>query len=81
MLTWSKDIDLPVHLLLTKADKLKRGAATQTLGQVERTLAAAGLQPSLQLFSAHKRLGLEEARAALDSWFGISGTEKKDPGV
>lgn len=60
---------LPVHILLTKADKLSRGAAKDTLLKVERELRAnEGLTFSAQLFSAPQRLGVDEARAVLDAW-------------
>lgn len=64
---WCRELQIPVHLLLTKADKLGRGAAKIVLLQVERTLRSAGeTQASVQLFSSISRLGLEEAHNALD---------------
>ena len=59
---------LPVHILLSKSDKLKRGAAKNTLLKLNRELT--GLEGvSLQLFSSLKRDGVEEAQAKLDEWF------------
>ncbi|MFA7388197.1 MAG: YihA family ribosome biogenesis GTP-binding protein, partial [Thiohalobacteraceae bacterium] len=63
--------DLPVHVLLTKADKLKRGAAQNTLLTVRRELAALHPQASAQLFSALDGTGLEEARALLAAWLEL----------
>ncbi len=75
MLAWCTWRGLPVHILLTKADKLKRGAATNTLLKVQRTLAPQhGI--SIQLFSALKGTGVEQAREILDGWLGL-GEEKK----
>jgi len=51
----------PVHVLLTKSDKLKNGPANSTLHQVERALKDYSLPTSVQLFSALKRRGLEQA--------------------
>jgi len=65
MLDWSERIDCPVHIVLTKADKLKRGAAMNVLQQVRKETDAA----SVQLFSATKRTGVDEARQALDGMF------------
>lgn len=61
---------LPAHILLTKADKLSRGAALTALQQVQRTLKTDYPQASAQLFSATARLGVDEAHARLDEWLG-----------
>ena len=70
MLQWCQHARMPVHILLTKADKLKRGPAMSTLLKVQKTLAE---QPnvSVQLFSALKHTGVEQARAVLDSWLAL----------
>ena len=75
MLQWCQHAGMPVHILLTKADKLKRGPATSTLLKVQKTLAEQH-NVSVQLFSALKHTGEEEARAVLDSWLALpSGTD------
>ena len=56
---------LHVHVLLTKTDKIKRGKANTVLLQAKKQLAGMG---TVQLFSALKRQGVEEARAALDDF-------------
>jgi GTP-binding protein len=74
LLHWCWQVGMPVHVLLTKADKLKRGAAQNTLLQVRRELEAhspAGLT-SVQLFSALKGSGLDEAYRVLDGWLGYA---------
>ena len=63
MLDWAEQIGCPAHVLLTKADKLKRGPAANTFQQVRKELPE-GM--TLQLFSATKRDGVEEARVVLD---------------
>ena len=68
LLDWCRQRRLPVHILLTKADKLKRGAALATLQTVRRSLAADYPLVSLQLFSAIEGTGLDEAHACLDEW-------------
>ena len=67
MLQWCLHSDMPVHILLTKADKLKRGAAQNALLSVKRDLKEL-LNVSVQLFSSLKGTGLEEAQAVLDHW-------------
>jgi len=67
MLTWTTNANLPTHLLLNKADKLKFGAQQQALREICRKI-----DPTLvtaQLFSAHTGLGLVDARKVLDRWF------------
>jgi GTP-binding protein len=63
MIDWAQQIGCDIHILLTKSDKLKRGAAINVLNQVRKET---GGRVSIQLFSATKRLGVEEARNALD---------------
>jgi len=55
---------LPVHVLLGKADKLKRGQAAKALNEARRTLAG---RATVQLFSALKRQGVDEAREMLSA--------------
>ena len=71
MLDWCRHAELPVHVLLTKADKLKRGAAQNVLLTVRRELAALHPQASAQLFSALDGTGLEAARAFLAGWLQL----------
>jgi len=68
MLDWTLSANMPVHILLTKADKLKRGAASATLLKVRSALEPLGERASVQLFSALKHTGHEELTATLDSW-------------
>ncbi len=56
---------LPVHCLLTKADKLGRGEQARTLLQVKKELAG---RASAQLFSGAAKLGIDEARAVVLGW-------------
>jgi GTP-binding protein len=68
MLDWCRHQSLSVHILLTKADKFGRGASMATLHQVERVLENDYPTTTVQLFSALKGQGLEEAHARLDDW-------------
>ena len=71
MLDWCHALGLPVHILLTKADKLNRGPATQVMFGVRRALADYD-RVSVQLFSALKREGIDECHAQLDAWLGLA---------
>ena len=68
MLQWALAAAMPVHILLTKADKLKRGAASKALLQLERELQPYREMVSAQLFSALKHQGHRELIAVLDAW-------------
>ncbi len=72
MLEWSKEIELQVHVLLTKSDKLKRGAASTTLQTVRHQLNGLSALFSAQLFSSLKRDGLSGAYQRLNDWFDLT---------
>ena len=63
MLEFADSVGLPVHVLLTKSDKLKKGQAANALLAVRKEL---GDRASVQLFSALKRSGEDEAREVLE---------------
>ncbi|GAB4350901.1 MAG: ribosome biogenesis GTP-binding protein YihA/YsxC [Gammaproteobacteria bacterium] len=68
MLSWCAHQGLPVHLLLTKSDKLKRGPAISTLHQVRKAVSEFGDLATVQLFSALKKTGIGELQGVLDRW-------------
>ncbi|MGD8842224.1 MAG: ribosome biogenesis GTP-binding protein YihA/YsxC [Gammaproteobacteria bacterium] len=68
MLSWSADAGLPVHILLTKADKLKRGPAHSALLGTRRQLPTWHPHATVQLFSALRHTGVEEAQRLLSQW-------------
>lgn len=72
MLQWCQHFNLPVHVLLTKADKLKRGAQQNSKLQVQKKLKEADINATVQVFSALKKTGLDELVAKLDEWFGLT---------
>ena len=79
MLGWAHERSLPVHVLLTKADKLRRGPAMDTARQVAAELGKAGMDATVQPFSALKKEGIDDAHGILDGWLEdcdvSSGTE------
>jgi GTP-binding protein len=70
MIHWAFDRELPVHVLLTKSDKLSRSQIQQSLMMVRKHYE---LLPqdlfSIQSFSATKKQGLDECIAILNGWF------------
>jgi GTP-binding protein len=72
LLGFAAPLELPVHVLLSKADKLGRGAAMKTLAETQKGLRGWG---TAQLFSAHSGQGVEEAQKQLAEW--LTGAEEK----
>jgi GTP-binding protein len=66
LLNWCQISDLPVHILLTKADKLSRHQAHLALQRVQKQLA--DHPATIQLFSALKYQGIEAVKMQLDCW-------------
>lgn len=69
MLEWCGATGLPCHILLTKSDKLSRGAAKSALLGVKRALPD---WADAQLFSAKDALGRDELIAVLNDWYGFA---------
>ncbi|GGY09126.1 putative GTP-binding protein EngB [Paludibacterium paludis] len=68
MLDFFRDTGRPVHILLSKADKLSRQEQQKTLAAVKRALAEyPGV--TLQLFSSLKKSGVEEVESVVEGWF------------
>jgi GTP-binding protein len=68
ILGWALAAQMPVHILLTKADKLKKGPASASLLTVRKALKDQEDLVSVQLFSALKHTGHKELIAVLDHW-------------
>ena len=71
VLAWCHVAGLPTHVLLTKADKLKRGPANATLLRTRQELNRLHPHATIQLFSAHKRTGTEALIAILNEWLEL----------
>ena len=68
MLGWFAPSGRPIHVLLTKSDKLTRSEAAATLAAVKKELAPLGEQVTVQLFSSLKKTGVEEVEQVVGSW-------------
>ncbi|MBI5919625.1 MAG: YihA family ribosome biogenesis GTP-binding protein [Nitrosomonadales bacterium] len=75
MLDWFSQTGKPVHVLLTKSDKLSRQQSTQTLNQVRSHLTQHYPHCTVQLFSSSKKLGVAEAEAVIAGWFAPEDLE------
>ncbi len=77
LLEWADPTVRRIHVLLTKADKLKRMEAAEALRAARQALSS---DASVQLFSAVAGVGLAEAQQVLEGWLADQGTGKKFPG-
>lgn len=69
MIEWSIAMEVPVLVLLTKADKLASGARKKQLMHVRQTLEPLGGDVEVEYFSALKKIGIDKLRIKLDSWY------------
>jgi len=71
MLGWCAASGVPCHVLLTKADKLKRGPAQATLFKVRASLPPGS---TAQVFSSKNRSGLQDLITCLNQWYEFADT-------
>jgi GTP-binding protein len=69
LLDWFSVTGKPVHVLLTKADKLPKSKAARHLAEVVSILDKEYPGYTVQLFSSTSKLGLKEADGAINEWF------------
>lgn len=75
LLVLCQTANVPVHILLTKADKLKRGAAKESLKKISQQLFERGGNTSVQLFSSLTGEGINTVQTQLDEWLGFDSTQ------
>jgi GTP-binding protein len=71
MLEWTSHYSMPLHVLLSKADKLGKNQAASALATVRRALPK-DAPASVQLFSATSGQGTDEAREVIAGWLGLN---------
>lgn len=72
MIDWSIQYDMPLHILLTKSDKLSRGAANQSLQSLRNEIIKKESSTiSAQLFSSVNTQGVEEAEKIILNWLNL----------
>jgi GTP-binding protein len=71
MLDWCKHYNLQSHVLLTKADKLKKGGQKSALLSTQKLLKKHGFTSSIQTFSALHKSGLDELVSVLNTWLDL----------
>lgn len=73
LIDWFRPTGRPIHILLSKADKLSRQEQTKALRSVTAEVATWGDAElySVQLFSSLKKAGVEECEGVLAGWLDI----------
>ena len=73
MLNWAVEREMPVHILLTKSDKLKKGPGQATLLAVRKHLKDSEVSDlvTAQLFSSLKKTGVGQLKKQLDQWLAL----------
>lgn len=71
MIEWAVESNLPVHLLLNKADKLKYGATQKTLQQVSSKIKSYP-NVSIQTISALRKTDIETLKQKILDWYQLS---------
>jgi len=78
MLSWFAATGKPVHVLLSKSDKLTRQEGRRTLTSVRANLREYADNFTAQLFSSLKKQGVEEVEETIAAWLGIAREAKKE---
>ncbi len=70
MINWAVESQLPLHALLTKSDKISRGAAQNALLEFRKGLKQSGFDQIVtgQIFSSPNRDGVDELARQLTTW-------------
>jgi GTP-binding protein len=68
LVEWFGTTEKPIHVLLTKSDKLTRNEANKKLKMVSDILCSRYSRLSVQLFSSSNKTGVDEARQKLIEW-------------
>ena len=69
MIEWAVSADLPVMLLLTKADKLSQSARSKQVKMVREAILLFQGDIQVEAFSAQNKIGIDKLAAKLDCWF------------
>ncbi len=78
LINWSLASNLPVLILLTKADKFGINKCREIMGDIRLRLSEYGSNFDIIAFSAVKKTGVSEARVILDKWLSLAHTTSED---
>lgn len=80
MVEWFAPLAKPIHVLLTKSDKVTRNAGAIALINVKKELQdMAGDWGTAQVFSSTNRVGLEQASEIIGGWIMNNRSDSTEP--
>lgn len=79
LLRWILPRRLPIHILLTKTDKLSKATALAAKQELESVFKQRRLRCSVQLFSSSRRDGVEQAQAIIAEWLSLESDSPSIP--
>jgi len=79
LIHWAVSSDLPVLVVLTKADKLNSGARKATLMKIQEALPGFNGDVQAITFSSLNKSGLPDLERVLQGWFTLPTDEAADP--
>ncbi|MET1254904.1 ribosome biogenesis GTP-binding protein YihA/YsxC [Aliikangiella maris] len=71
IIQWAVAANIPIHVVLSKADKLKSGARKASMLAVNKHLARLSPEITCQIFSATHKIGLDQLIDKLKTWYGF----------
>lgn len=77
MIDWARNNRLPLHILLTKSDKLKRGGIQDALRKARDAIKDMPYA-SVQEFSSLKKVGIDALAHQLDQWLAPEPAAEAD---
>ena len=72
MIHWSRHYQLPLYILLTKADKVNRNDLMKTLTKVTAEIEKQNFDCGIQVFSSTKQVGVAQAQEKISAWLGAA---------
>lgn len=81
LLHWATDCNIPVLVLLTKADKLKAGQRKSTLLKAREAALVFGDNVQVEAFSSLNQLGLPQVELILSQWLNQADEGPTDLGA
>ena len=84
MLNWFAPRKKPIHILLTKSDKLSKDKSLRTLMEVKKIVQEKWVDLyhskfTVQLFSSLKKQGIDEANKIIQSWLNLNKNNVPNP--
>ena len=74
-------LELPVHILLSKCDKVSRAQSASVLGEARDRLTGGWARHSVQLFSSLRRIGVDDAEQRIATMLGMEYSRRDRPPV